>query len=106
MGVNSLEFEFGGPLARLLQIDTRYFVKCPTVANLPEGAVRVCARNFVKGPAVRELPGGDDHALTRDLPARPADGPGPSGPCRAPRWPRMLPRTTCRPPRSHASLSS
>ena len=67
MGVNSLAFEFGGALARLLQIDTRYFVKCPTVADLLEGAIQVCARNFVKGPAVGELPGGDDHALTRDL---------------------------------------
>ena len=67
MGVSSLAFEFGGPLARLLQIDTCYFVKRPAVANLPEGAVQVCARNLVKGPAAGELLGGGDHALTFDL---------------------------------------
>ena len=46
MGVNSLAFEFGGPLARLLLIDTRH---------------------FVTGPAVGELPGSDGRALAHDL---------------------------------------
>ena len=41
MGVVGLAFEFCGPLARLLQIDTRHFVKCPAVAELLEGAVHL-----------------------------------------------------------------
>ena len=66
MGVVGLAFEFCAPLVRIFQIDTSYFMKCPTVAN-PEGAVQVCACDFVNGPAVSELPGSDGHALTRGL---------------------------------------
>ena len=81
MGVVGFPFEFCGLLARLLHIDTRYFVRCPTVVDLTEGVVQVCACDFVQSPAVGELPG-------------------------LPPWPRALPRRTCRLPRSRASLAS
>ena len=55
--VSSFTFEFGGPLARLLQFSTCCFMSCWAVANLPEGAVQFLARivmGFAQGECSKQ----------------------------------------------------
>ena len=46
--------EFGGPLARLLQIGACFHVKHPAVVNLPEGAAQI--RGAIGSGPGRALP--------------------------------------------------
>ena len=104
IGVSRLAFEFGGPLARFLQVDTCCFVTRRQFVHVCACIDEVCARSIVKGQAVGELLGCGDRALTRELKLVLQMVLVLLGLVEL--QPRTLPRTACRHPRSRALLSS
>ena len=85
------------PLARFLQIGARFYVKYFAVVSLPDGPRS-------DSPSSWSTPWrAANHTLTRGPPNRLADGPGASGPSRAPPWPHRQSRTACHLPQSRTS---